>query len=242
MAQPTAAHLDNLSRGVVASRNLQEILKIDFLVLLEKIAPNGKFPFFEKEGISQKMLICGDQLLKHLGPDGLMDLAEHNSDTVRGFAVFGLAKYLHDGTIRQVLAMVRQFAADSHFGVREWAWLAVRPRLVEDLQESICALTSWTSDADVNIRRFAIEALRPRGVWCKHIAELRNHPELGLPLLEPMRAEPEKYAQDSVANWLNDASKDQAQWVKDLCKRWCESDPSNASTKRISVRAQRSIS
>lgn len=209
---------------------------------MEQIAPNKKFPSFEEEGISRKMVICGDHLLKYLGSDGLESLVAHNSDTVRGFAVFGLSKHLHDASIKQVLAMVRQFAADSHFGVREWAWLAVRPRLVEELPESISALTSWTSEADVNIRRFAVEALRPRGVWCKHIAELRNHPELGLPLLEPMRAEPEKYAQDSVANWLNDASKDHAKWVHDLCKRWCEADPSSASTKRISTRAQRSIS
>lgn len=242
MSEANAAQIDALSKGLIASRNLQEILKIDFHVLLEQITPGKQMPSFEKEGISRKMVIGGEHLLTCMGASGLESLALHKSDTARGLAVFGLAKHLQDAPIPRVLTMVRQFAADSHFGVREWAWLAVRPRLTAELPLAISLLAAWTKEADVNLRRFAVEALRPRGVWCKHIAELRSHPELGLPLLEPMRTEPEKYAQDSVSNWLNDASKDQAEWVKVLCNRWCEAEPGNAATKRISVRAQRSIS
>ena len=146
---------------------------------------------------------------------------------MRGWACF-LVGALPDVSLQARLDRIRPLADDAHFGVREWAWLAVRPRLADDLQASVQALRPWTQDRSERVRRFASESLRPRGVWCAHIAALKSDPAIALPLLEPLRADPAAYVQDSVANWLNDASKDQPAWVRAVCARWLAGQPPRA--------------
>lgn len=174
-----------------------------------------------------------------LGFSVLDMLRSHPSDTVRGWACFMIGAA--DGhSLPERLSLIRQLADDHHFGVREWSWMAVRPHLSADLDSAVAQLASWTAEPSERLRRFASEAMRPRGVWCSHIAALRKNPERGALILEPLKADPSTYVQDSVANWLNDAAKDQPDWVRQVCARWLSESPASA-TARICKRALRSI-
>ena len=243
IADIAPARLALLNGGSVASATLTEGLAIDFAQLLAAAVPDIGAARLERmraqaaAGITRRMLLAA-QLLLEANVD-LAVLHAHPSDTVRGWACFVVAAQAGWSLPQQVAAM-RPLADDGHFGVREWAWLALRPHLVEHLPDAIALLAPWTADPSERVRRFACEALRPRGVWCAHIAQLKEQPQLALPLLQPLRADPAIYVQDSVANWLNDAAKSQPDWVRSLCAQWLlESD--NAATRRICKRAQRSL-
>ena len=237
--------LGALNAGVVESAVLAEGLAIDFAALAQACLPDfppaaiARVEAARRDGISRRMALMGDLLVEHLSEAQRARLAAHASDTVRGWACFAIAAV--DGpALFDRLAAVRPLANDPHFGVREWAWLAVRRHLAAALDDAIAALTPWTDEPSERLRRFASEATRPRGVWCAHIAALKRAPEQGLPILEPLRADPSGYVQDSVGNWLNDAAKDRPDWVRALCARWVEEGDTPA-TRRISKRALRSI-
>ncbi|WP_199724425.1 DNA alkylation repair protein [Taibaiella sp. KBW10] len=166
-------------------------------------------------------------------------LSVHPADLARCWATYtiGRNEALSTG---EKLAQIKIFAADEHFGVREIAWMAVRPHITRHLTESIGILHQWTASPDDNIRRFASEATRPRGVWCAHIEALKEHPEQAISILEPLHTDPAKYVQDSVGNWLNDASKTQPQFVRDLCAAWAQKS-NTKQTLNIIKRAMRTI-
>ena len=155
-------------------------------------------------------------------------VAGHTSDMVRAWAAFMLAanKCLSLG---DRLDASRRFAADRGTAVRECAWDSFRPYVVAELDRGLSLLQSWVHDPDLNVRRCAVESTRPRGVWTAHIEILKHEPQSGLDLLEAVRSDPSRYVQRSVANWLNDASKSQPNWVQIVCARWMEESP----TKRL---------
>ena len=99
------------------------------------------------------------------------------------------------------------------------------PYVAADLDLGLELLEPWVRDADPNVRRCAIEGTRPRGVWAGHIEALKEAPEPGLKLLEPVRSDSSKYVQKAVANWLNDASKSRPDWVRSVVERWASESP-----------------
>jgi 3-methyladenine DNA glycosylase AlkC len=237
--------LQALSRGEMQSATLAEGLALDQAVLLRTVFPDLSPRVLEATdaacqlGILKRMAGIGAALLHELGPVGIARCQTHASDTVRGWACFMIcAQQGLDLPAR--LTAIQTLADDAHFGVREWAWMAIRPHLIQQLDTAIVCLTAWTALPSERLRRFACEALRPRGVWCAHSAALKQQPERALPILLPLRADPSGYVQDSVANWLNDAAKDQPGWVRDLCAQWLQGEPANA-TRRICRRAQRNL-
>ncbi len=191
------------------------------------------------EGITKRMALGGELALRDLGIDRVLSLRAHRADIVRGWASYAIG-IVGGFALEERLEMIRPLADDGHSGVREWAWMGVRQRIANDLDVAIEALALWSQSLSANVRRFTSEATRPRGVWCAHIVELRREPDRAIGLLTPLRDDQSKYVQDSVANWLNDASKDRPEWVRDVCARWTKESRSTR-TARIVKRAMRTI-
>ncbi len=165
-------------------------------------------------------------------------LANHPSDIARSWAAQWVA--CAGLPLADALRAVRRFAADPHFGVRESAWMVVRPAVAQDTPAALALLAPWVREADANLRRFAVELTRPHGVWCAPLPDLQARPWLALPLLEVLRADPSAYVRTAVANWLNDASRTQPAWVQSTCAAWLQGAP-HPHTAWIAWRAQRGL-
>lgn len=237
-----------LNKGEIPTVNLGEGLAINTAELLLNAAPElgkkGIKPLTDdpKMGLIDRWRTSARILHEHFGDEAIDRFAAHPSDTVRGWCcmVIGLTE-TKGWTLKKRIARIKPFADDEHFGVRESAWLGVRERIIEDVDQSITLLTPWTKAKSANVRRFATEATRPRGVWCAHITSLKQDPSPALPLLEPLRSDSSKYVQDSVANWLNDAGKTTPEFVIELTDRWLK-ESKTPETERIVKRARRNLS
>lgn len=232
-----------LNNGTVETKTLSEGLAIDFRLLLKAALPSSKplpdaAELASTVGITRRMAFVGGWLVREFGMKQWEHFAQHPSDTVRGWAAYMLGGA--DLSLPRQLHLVQRLADDGHSGVREWAWLALRPAVAADLETALGKLVPWTRHKSANVRRYASEMTRPRGVWCSHLGALKQVPEMGRPILDPLRSDCSKYVQDSVANWLNDASKSQPAWVEAVCAEWL-ADSETAETKRICRRALRTI-
>jgi 3-methyladenine DNA glycosylase AlkC len=213
-----------LDAGRAETRTLMEALVMDFGVLLEAVlgahtANAASVASLREGGIVARMEAGGAALAATGDRRLLARAAQHSSDTVRGWAAYALIRD-PAADLASAVARLQPFADDAHFGVREWAWMALRPRLLDDPRPALTLLRPWADDPSPRIRRCASEATRPRGVWCKQIPALVAEPSLADELLTALCADPERYVQLSVGNWLNDAGKSQPDWLDTLAARW----------------------
>jgi 3-methyladenine DNA glycosylase AlkC len=231
---------DALERGAESANHMEQVA-VDMANLLRLQIPELSHRAHElvHGGLVQKMRRGGGILFEELGISAASRFAQASSDIVRGWAAMAVGS-CPSLSFAERLELIRGFADDPHFAVREWAWLSMRPHITAELELALASLTAWTGSDSLRIRRFASESTRPRGVWSTHIESLKRSPELALPILDPLRADESRYVQDSVANWLNDAAKTQPDWVRETCTRW--SLASSASTDRICRRSLRSLS
>jgi 3-methyladenine DNA glycosylase AlkC len=151
-------------------------------------------------------------------------LATHRVAHAREWAAYAVGE-LPSLELAERLALLRPLAKDESLNVREAAWMGFRAHVATGLDLGLRLLEGWVYDPDPNVRRCAIEGTRPRGVWSRHIPELRREPERAAHLLEPVRSDGSDYVRRSVANWINDASKDRPEWAVAVTSRWRRESP-----------------
>ena len=227
--------IDYLNKGLIETKNLMEWLATDQLALLKLVLNDlGKQNWYadfevainaqKKPTANSNTKVIGETLGLLTSDTSVYDqLKSHTSDLVRCWACW--AERTHHDSVSDLLCAMKPYAADPHFGVREVVIFATKERMIEDLDTSINILSTWANSTDENIRRYSAEALRPVGVWTKKITAFQEDPGLGLLILEHLKSDSSKYVRDSVANWLNDASKSQPEWVKVICEKWKKESP-----------------
>lgn len=120
------------------------------------------------------------------------------------------------------------------FGSSEFA---VRHFLRQDCQRTLAVLQEWATDSDEHVRRLASEGSRPRLPWSFRLEQLQADPQLAAPILERLRNDPSLYVRKSVANHLNDITKEHPQWVLERLEGWPLEQPHSAWIARHALRS-----
>lgn len=115
-------------------------------------------------------------------------------------------------------AMQLQYELTKRFSAES----SIRAFLVRYPDRTLARLRRWAEDSNVHVRRLVSEGTRPRLPWAPRLRAFQTDPAPVLALLERLRDDPERYVQRSIANNLNDISKDHPNLAVDTCVRWLE--------------------
>jgi 3-methyladenine DNA glycosylase AlkC len=108
----------------------------------------------------------------------------------------------------------------SHITKYVTAELAIRPFLDQDPDRLMPSMIDWAGDKNPKLRRLASEGCRPRLPWAMALPKFKKDPGPILPVLEKLKNDPSEDVRRSVANNLNDISKDHPEVMLDICEKW----------------------
>lgn len=97
---------------------------------------------------------------------------------------------------------------------------AVRPFILKYDQKMLDQMLTWSDHENHHVRRLSSEGSRPRLPWAMALSPLKENPAPILPILENLKQDPSEYVRRSVANSLNDISKDNPDVVKEIAAQW----------------------
>ena len=105
------------------------------------------------------------------------------------------------------------------------AEFAVRPFIAQDPEKVLKLILKWAADKNHHVRRLASEGTRPRLPWGEQLKFLIKDPSPTLLILDKLKYDDELYVRKSVANHLNDISKDHPDLVVKIAQRWLKDAP-----------------
>ena len=174
---------------------------------------------FEAKEVKDRMshtTQCLRQTLPASYPDAL-EILEHAAPHVKGFEALCLPDFIEqygqDDWDRSLEALGR-------IGRRITGELAIRPFLAQDPERVLPYLSIWAEDENPHLRRLVSEGTRPRLPWAMALPRFKQDPRMVLPFLERLKGDESEDVRRSVANHLNDISKDNPEIALEVCSRW----------------------
>ncbi len=123
-----------------------------------------------------------------------------------------------DKHLERALAFLRQ--ATMRFSVEN----AIRPFLAQYPAESMRFVHDCANDKNYHVRRLASEGIRPYLPWAQRV---KLPATTVIQVLDSLHADPTRYVTRSVANTVNDLSRDDPELVIKTLKRWQKSGQQN---------------
>lgn len=100
------------------------------------------------------------------------------------------------------------------------AEFAIRPFIEKYPKKTLNILIKWSNNKNKHLRRLASEGTRPKLPWASPLRGFIKDPSPCIPILENLKADESLYVKKSVANHLNDISKNHPDLVLEICKKW----------------------
>ncbi|MFY9088854.1 DNA alkylation repair protein [Arcobacter aquimarinus] len=105
------------------------------------------------------------------------------------------------------------------FTVNSSSEFAIRQFILKYEDKTMKQMKLWAKSQNEHIRRLASEGCRPRLPWAVALPKFKQNPTKVLEIIELLKNDKSKYVQKSVANNLNDISKDNPDLVRKFVEK-----------------------
>lgn len=136
---------------------------------------------------------------------------------LKGFSVWPVAEFIQTYGLDYPDISLDALTIVTQYFTSEWA---VRPFIKQYPQQTMIFLLNCARSEHVDIRRWASEGTRPRIPWGEQLPAFIQDPSATRDILEVLKFDSELYVRKSVANHLNDITKDNPDYVIQLLDRW----------------------
>jgi len=183
---------------------------------------------FEQLELTPRARQVSDALAGALDPDPATALdtiiatvrrspADQELTGMEGFRYLPFVYFVADHGIEEFdLSMTAQYELTRRFT----AEFSIRAFIERYPDATLEQLHRWALDPDVHVRRLVSEGTRPRLPWAPRLRGFQQDPTPVVELLELLKDDPEEYVRRSVANNLNDISKDHPALAVDVAREW----------------------
>lgn len=202
------------------------------------VALHSVFPSFDKKSFQKltrklaplelkpRVLLIRDGLREHLPqeyPKALKILLQSlKQSSLSGFSLWPYTEFVQAYGLDH---FEESMAALNQLTQKFTAEFAVRPFLVLHRERTFAHLLACTEDKNLHLRRWASEGSRPRLPWGVKLHDSISSPHRGLDILEKLKYDDELYVRKSVANHLNDITKDHPELVVKTLRNWQKNCP-----------------
>ncbi len=150
--------------------------------------------------------------------------AGNPDDPLRGFAAWPIIDYIGEYGVDSPDVALPALRELTHLFSAEFA---IRPFLLKHPKLCHQHFKTWVKDESAQVRRLVSEGTRPRLPWGMQLKPYIKDPSDNLRWLDVLKNDESLYVRRSVANHLNDISKDHPHVVIDQCKAWYPNSDDN---------------
>lgn len=174
---------------------------------------------WQQKELKQRMRHISEVLHKYLPSHykTALEILKPVSSHFKGFQYMFFPDYVELYGLKNYQASI---SALEHFTPFSSSEFAVRPFIKKYQSKMMAQMEKWAQSDNYHIRRLASEGCRPRLPWAMALPEFKQNPEPIFKILAHLMEDESEYVRRSVANNLNDISKDNPQGVIEVAKKW----------------------
>lgn len=174
--------------------------------------------------LKDRMKRISESLESYLPKDysDALDILEQVAPDEQGFEYMFLPDFVERLGLHSFERSMKALEVFTEYASAEFA---VRPFIVRYEAKMMRRMKRWAKSKNEHLRRLASEGCRPRLPWAMALPAFKADPSLVLDVLEMLKADPSEYVRRSVANNLNDISKDHPDTTLRVARQWIGENP-----------------